>query len=391
MNSPQTGILRVMQRGTLRKNHGGWYLRYYQDEIGPDGQPRRRQVEKLLARVDDDHRSPNDLDDLVAKELAKVNRGGTAEGSLTLAQFADTYWLPTVKTKRRASTYKFYSDLFENHLRNRVGNIRLREFQTVHSQRVLDEINLSHSSLQRIKTGMSALFSHALRLGFVNGHNPVHESKPEGKRTDFEGPAYTSADVEFMLGKLSGVPLVAVGVAAFTGMRLAEIKGLQWPDYDCKHLHVRRNVWRRNVELTKTPESKSSVPVIAPLRRLLDDHKKTANGALWIFQGERGFALNMDNLTSREIRPVLGDRWMGWHSFRRGLATVLFELGVDPEVAATILRHSDSAVTRRHYIKLQSLKHGAAAMQRLEKSLAGKGQTRGKQKRPKSRGAVKCA
>jgi integrase len=374
-----------MQQGTLRKNHGGWYLRYYQDEIGPDGQPRRRQVEKLLARVDDDHRSPKDLDDLVSKELAKVNHGGTAEGSLTMAQFADTYWLPTVAAKRRASTHKFYKEVFDNHLRARIGDVRLRDFQTVHAQRVLDDIDLSHASLLRIKTGMSALFSQALRLGFVSGHNPVHESRPEGRRSEFEGAAYTLTDVEYMLGKLSGVPRVAVGVAAFTGLWLAELKGLQWADYDGAYLHVRRSVWRRNVGQTKTPESKASVPVIAPLRLLLDEHKARCSGGTWMFQGAKnGFALNIDNLTGREIRPVLGDRWCGWHAFRRGIATVLFGLGVDAEVAATILRHSDSAVTRRHYIKLQSQKEGAAAMQRLENALAGKGQLRGKQRRPKS-------
>jgi integrase len=381
-----------MQQGTLRKNHGGWYLRYYQDEIGTDGQPRRRQVEKLLARVDDDHRSPKDLDDLIAKELAKVTHGGTAEGSLTLAQFADTYWLPTVKAKRRASTHKFYKELFDNHLRARVGDVRLRDFQTVHAQRALDSIDLSHKSLRGIKVGMSALFSHALRLGFVSGHNPVHEARPEGRRSEFEGAAYTAADVEHMLGKLTGLPRVVVGVAAFTGLRLAELRGLQWADYDGHTLYVRRSVWRKNVGQTKTPESKASVPVIAPLRKLLDAHKEGSNGAVWMFQGTKNkFSLNLDNLTGREIRPVLGDRWHGWHAFRRGIATVLFGLGVDAEVAAMILRHSDSAVTRRHYIKLQSQKEGAAAMQRLEKSLAGKGQVRGKEKRPKSRGAVKHA
>jgi integrase len=385
-----SGIILDMQQGTLRKNHGGWYLRYYQNEIGPDGQPRRRQIEKLLARVDDDHRSPKDLDDLIAKELAKVTHGGTAQGSLTLAQFADTYWLPTIAAKRRASTHKFYRDLFDNHLRDRVGDVRLRDFQTVNAQRVLDDIDLSHASLQRIKTGMSALFSHALRLGFISGHNPVHEAQPEGRRSEFEGAAYTAADVEHMLGKLTGLPRVVVGVAAFTGLRLAELRGLQWADYDGRNLYVRRSVWRKNIGQTKTPDSKSSVPVIRPLRVLLDAHKASSNGSLWIFQGAKnGFALNLDNLTGREIRPVFGDRWRGWHAFRRGIATVLFGLGVDAEVASMILRHSDSAVTRRHYIKLQSQKEGAAAMQRLEKSLAGKGQLRGNKTRPKPQGAPK--
>jgi integrase len=145
-----------------------------------------------------------------------------------------------ITTKRRASTHKFYRDLFDNHLRNRVGDVRLRDFQTVNAQRVLDDINLSHASLQRIKTGMSALFSHALRLGYISGHNPVHEAQPEGKRSDFEGVAYTAADVEHMLGKLTGLPRVVVAGAAFTGLRLAELRGLQWSDYDGRNLHVRR-------------------------------------------------------------------------------------------------------------------------------------------------------
>jgi hypothetical protein len=45
------------------------------------------------------------------------------------------------------------------------------------------------------------------------------------------------------------------------------------------------------------------------------------------------------------------------------------------------LRHSDSAVTRRRYIKLQSHKHGAAAMRRLGDSIAKKAQTRPSKKR----------
>jgi integrase len=236
---------------------------------------------------------------------------------------------------------------------------------------------------------MSALISHALRLGFIRGHNPVHEAKPEGRRSEFEGAAYTAADVKEILSKLTGTPQVAVAAAAFSGLRLAELRGLQWADYDGQSLHVQRSVWRKDVGQTKTEDSKSSVPVITPLRKLLDEHKKAHPLDKWIFQGTRdGFTLNLDNLTKREIVPAVGERWHGWHAFRRGLATVLFDLGVDPEVAALILRHSDSRTTRRFYIKLKSAKQGAAAMQQLEASLQGtnKGQ---KKRAPKPRGASK--
>lgn len=361
----------AMQRGQVFKSHGAWFLRYYRDELNK-GKPVRRRITKRLASVDKWHRSEGDLDSKVQEILGPLNQGSAAEGTLTIAEFADTYFLPTIKAKRTASTHKFYSDLFENHLRTSIGSIALCDFRTVDAQRTLDSITLSLSSLRGIKTGMSAMFGLALRLGYLNGVNPVYAAKPEGKKTNFEGAAYTAADVEFILSKVTGVARVVVAVAAFTGLRLAELRGLQWSDYDGQFLYVRRSVWRKNVGGTKTPDSKAKVPVIAPLRKVLDAHRKNSGGNTWIFQGAKNkFSLHLDNLCRREIRPKLGDRWHGWHAFRRGIATVLFGLGVDAEVAAMILRHSDSATTRRHYIKLQAGREGTAAMQRLEKALAG--------------------
>jgi len=52
----------------------------------------------------------------------------------------------------------------------------------------------------------------------------------------------------------------------------------------------------------------------------------------------------MDNLARREIIPDLkgkGLRRHGWHTFRRGLATNLPELGIRDDVIQRILRHAD--------------------------------------------------
>jgi hypothetical protein len=99
--------------------------------------------------------------------------------------------------------------------------------------------------------------------------------------------------------------------------------GLQWPDYDGELLHVRRAIWRTHVDETKTSESKNAVPVIAPLKNLLDEYKNGNGASHWILAGEKkGFALHLDSLARREIKPVIGaDRWHGWHAFRRGLMT----------------------------------------------------------------------
>ncbi|MGA3092780.1 MAG: tyrosine-type recombinase/integrase [Terriglobales bacterium] len=223
----------------------------------------------------------------------------------------------------------------------------------------------------RIKTGLSATFSYAIRRGFLLGANLAREAKAEGRRSDPQLHAYALAEIEDILKTLDEPARTVCGVAAFAGLRKSEIRGLQRSDYDGNSLHVRRAIWRVHVGETKTPESKSSVPVIAPLRKLLDAHTKQNGHGEWLFTGDRkGFALNLDNLAARVIRPALGNRWKGWHAFRRGLATNLFSLGVAPEVVQTILRHSDAATTRKHYILLKSQDEGRAAMTRLEKAVA---------------------
>jgi integrase len=149
-------------------------------------------------------------------------------------------------------------------------------------------------------------------------------------------------------------------------------------------------VWRTHVGETKTPESKNAVPVIGPLRKLLDQHRIKSNangdGTKWIFAGEKkGFALHLDNLCRRDMKPVLGDRWLGWHAFRRGLGTNLFGLGVPAEVAQTTLRHANVSTTRTHYIVLESQQAGSAAMQKLETAVLKVGQIRASRKAKKRR------
>jgi integrase len=379
-----------VQRGQVFKQNNAWWVRYYRDEI-VGGQPVRRRVCQRLADVNDTYRSKSDVWSLADSILATVNRSGSAEGGLTVSEFSERYFLPFIKAKRSASTHKFYKDLFENHYRDRVGHVRLRDFTTRHTQEVLDASSsaLTHSSILRIKTGMSATFSYAIRLGFILGANPAREAKAEGKRSDPQPHAYTIAEIENILKALGEPARTVCGVAAFSGLRESEIRGLQRSDYDGNSLQVRRSVWRTTVGETKTPESKSSVPVIAPLRKLLDAHVRNNGHGEWLFTGERkGFALNLDNLAGRVIRPALGARWKGWQAFRRGLGTNLFSLGVAPEVVQTILRHSDAATTRKHYILLKSQNEGRAAMKRLEKAVAKPirkrvGQGMGKARKPR--------
>jgi integrase len=63
-----------------------------------------------------------------------------------------------------------------------------------------------------------------------------------------------------------------------------------------------------------------------------------------------------------------GVEWHGFHSFRRGLATNWYGLGMDEMTIKAIMRHANVETTRRHYIKRDEvLETSQAALRQFEK------------------------
>ena len=364
-----------MQQGQVFKRNGSWYVRFYRDEI-QDGAPVRRRVCEKLARYGDDYRSKKDVVPLVADLLSPVNSGDSQpEGSLTLTEFVEQRYLPSRAKKLRPSTMRSYRDLFRSLVRDRLGNIRLRDFHTKDGQHYFDKVaedmpHLSHQSLLRVKALLSSVFNFAKQEDAIRGANPVQGVKVEGRRYKPIRQAYTLEDIQAMVTKLPEPARTVVMVAGFSGLRLSEIRGLRWEDYTRTDLRVARSVWRTHVGPTKTEESgENPVPVIPILRTALDEHRKRYTGDGFIFAGERrGTPLHLDNLARRVITPIIGDAWKGWHSFRRGLGTNLYRLGVPPKVIQEILRHADVSTTERNYIVIDRTET-KRAMKKLERAV----------------------
>jgi integrase len=229
-----------------------------------------------------------------------------------------------------------------------------------------DNVNVGHKTLLRIKSFLSGTFKHAKREGLTAFENPMRDVSVPGRPKKFRGEVYTVSEIENIgeaVGKADHRAFAAVSVAAFAGLRLSEIRGLRWADYDGRSLRISRSVWRTHVGPTKTEESEASVPVLPLLAKILDDHRVRTGGADsdYIFRGERrGSPLNLHNLVRRVILPALNEYaceigtpipWKGWHAFRRGLASNLYDLGVKPKVIQAILRHSDIGTTLAYYVE----------------------------------------
>jgi integrase len=120
------------------------------------------------------------------------------------------------------------------------------------------------------------------------------------------------------------------------------------------------------------------VPVISKLAKILDEYRASMHNPVVgvMFHNGNGERLDADKLAQRVIRPAvkaIGLPWYGWHGFRRGIASNLYELGANDKIVQRILRHAKPHVTRERYIKafdpavLEAMQRMQATLEVLEK------------------------
>src|SRR5271169_2307828 len=230
-----------MQKGTIAKHGRNWVLRYWEHQIR-NGVRVRVNVHKKLAPVGPAYPDKRSVESLAWKQLEPVNtRLQTPESATPIIEFVETVYLPMVKQFLRASTYHNYKhNEWERHFRHRIGNLRLRDFRTAHGQRLLSAISkdnpeMGHKTLLRLKSFLSGVFRHARTEGYLDDQNPMRDvTLPRSvRRVKFKGETYTAKEITTLLVNVyssdySGrVAFAAVATAAFTGLRLAELRGLQ--------------------------------------------------------------------------------------------------------------------------------------------------------------------
>jgi integrase len=381
------------QKGYLFHKRQSWFLRHCDDVIQPDGTIERKLVcKKLPVPFGPEYPTKKSVAPFVDEILGPLNAGTTNPVSaMKITDFVEHVYFEHASQRLRASVTYGYRGLWAKHLKGRLGKQVLRDFRTVDGEQLLATIarnnKLSRNSLKHIKSFLSGVFTEAKRLGILDEINPmVGVSIPRVPESE-DTHAYTLDEIKRMLACLSEPTATIVLLAALTGLRRGEIRGLRWNDFDGKELSVSRSIWNSVVDDPKTRRSKAPVPVIKELADALELHRarmgKLAVGP--IFQNGNGTPIHLDNLAKRVIIPVIercgvcgkseSDHkpeghffkldtslaWHGWHAFRRGLATNLHLLHVDDKTIQAILRHSNISLTQNVYIKHVS-ESGVAAM-----------------------------
>ena len=385
------------------RRSGSWVMRY-RETMNDGGTIKTIQRAKPLCSASV---SKPEARKLAEHEIEKLDarRPAKPELIITIRDFVTRVYLPFTFANKRASTAEGYQDSWETHFAPRlhIANALLKDVKTSDIYNWLCEIAatdrnkkgepLRKRTLQYLKTCLSAIFTHAKSFGYFEGVHPVIGAivpqAPDGEETY----AYSLEEISTMLSVLAEPARTMVATAAFAGLRRSEIMGLVWEGYGNGELRILRSIVEGHVEDCKTRASKSAVPLLQSLARVLDAHRERSDNPATgpIFRTSIGTPLDPNNVLNREILPALNrcstcsrpktehtamvahrferdaaiPLWHGWHSFRRGLATNLNRLGVSDKTVQAILRHANVATTQKYYIKAVA-EDSVRAMQALD-------------------------
>lgn len=383
-----------MQTGTVYIKGNRWYFRFQEPAATPGGQKTWRDRYINLAPRDQYTSAravEKEFHQTISKALGKAD-AMTPDTMQLVTDFIEHSFFIQKQEILRPSTLQGYRHVYDRHLKSRLAGLRLCDFDLSRAQALLKQIAhetttlQSSSNIRHAKWFMVSVFNLAAQQSAFNSNlvNPFFKVdvndiwKPLQRHRSATPTRYAKLDdVLKMISVLDEPAATAVACAAFTGLRKSELQALRWEDFKDGQLMVQRTAWRTTDvrEQTKTEASTAPVPVIPTLAKYLEAHRDSSPSNGFIFTGAKmGRPLDLHNLAARVIRPALAKKgigWCGWHGFRRGLATNLYEMGTDPKTRQAILRHADVAVTEKHYTKSVDAV-SASAMAKFDKVVAAK-------------------
>jgi integrase len=368
------------QTGQIVETNAAWFVRYSITEHG-------KRVRRLVKLVDKspqyppsgpDGSAPASVKLLAEREINRTNADAPVpSGAVTVASFVEDVYLPHCDANTVPVTATTYRRIWQTRWKDSVGSVMLANLRTEHVTRVLTDMaekGLGSHTLSHAKWFLSGVYVHAIAKGAAS-HNPVVDAQWLKKmRRAEKQPVYTLEQVVRMLAVLEPVDLraaVAVAVAFFAGLRPSEIGGLRWDEWTGDELQVKRSVWRGQAGDTKTGSAAGSVPVIEPLRGLLEKLCAASDGTGYIFKNSAGKPLSLDSLNFRVIAPTLkaaGIEWHGYQPGRRGISSLMTETSTALN-STGLLRHSTPITALRHYTRAHK-KDITAALEHIEELAA---------------------
>jgi integrase len=329
-----------------------------------------------------------------AKAIEKEHDSGVhtpASQSPTVAEAAHD-WIDHIEAEgRERSTVRQYEQ-HRDHIVKRIGSVKLADLSRPRIERFRDNLlkDMSRPMARKVLTSLKSLIGNACRIGRA-AHNPatavkIGLDKRHKRKLKIGLDIPTTAQVIKMMEKApTARGRTCVTLAAFTGLRASEVRGLRWCDVHFKDgtIHVAQRADRYNkIGSTKSSGSQRTLTVIphviVALRQWRAEVQPKDDKAL-VFASEAGTPLDHTKLDRRVWQPVaeaagLADKYT-MHSLRHYYASLLINspeaggFGLLPKDVQERMGHATITITLDTYGHLFPKRDDAKALKAAERRI----------------------
>jgi integrase len=342
----------------LRKGARGavWYAklrlhdgRQIKRRLGPDwrgrGRPSRGHLTKRLAEAE------------LHRWIAEIERRPpTADQEVTFGEACEEWLRYVVEDRRRtSSTVSDYRSVVRNDLLPALGGATpLDEITAALIEGYRSELvaanRLAPRTINKHLVILHGIFRRAQRVWSV-GPNPVASVERQVVRRTGDFAVLSPDEVRRLVAAAaSGQDRALFTTAAFTGLRMGELRALRWADVDLdkRLLHVRRGVARKDLGDTKSHKVRS-VPLIDQVAEELRSQRRRvalSDPEALVFPGPSGSFFD-DSALRRRFYSALqraGLNRLRFHDLRHTFGTLAVQVFPLSDVKA-YMGHADIQTT----------------------------------------------
>jgi integrase len=331
--------------------------------------------------------------------------------SITVAEAADRWIAASEAAGLEPTTIAFYRSHVEMHIRPMIGNMRLADLSPAtigEFQSMLTNAGRSPVLIGKVMVSLGSILAEAMADG-LTARNVVRErSRSKGRRKhvakrlkprpeigrDIPSTAEVRAIIAAAKPEHAGKPLpwrMLFTLAAFTGMRSSELRGLFWEDVDLKEsvIHVRRRA-DKNGQIgtrTKSDAGKRRVSIGPGVTNALREWKLKSGGRELVFPSVSGGVLSLSSVIRLGLVPAVlraglkaadgTAKYTGMHALRHFHASWCINpvsrggLGLTAKETQERLGHASITITMDTYGHLFPGSDDGGAMAAAEAALLG--------------------
>lgn len=280
--------------------------------------------------------------------------------NISLIQLANEYLL-VLKSRIKDSSYQRYESIIKNHITD-IGALSVNALttSTIHSF-ALDKLasGLLPGTVNSILTFLHSCIKYGKRQYNIQMHDilyiptPKKEMRVLSRREQNILTEYLRSDIDiYKFGVL---------LSLYTGLRIGELCGLKWEDFDDEFIKINRTIQRLKNPLTKKSElhigppktetSSRIIPIPSFLKTDIEYFK--SNSSEEYFLGTSTIHIAEPRIMQLRFKKYLKEAGVddaNFHSLRHTFATRCVECDFEIKTLSEILGHSNVQITLNKYV-----------------------------------------